>query len=237
MEIKPNEIAEITTVGKLFGDDVKLVRTTGGFHVFVGKKEKKSKEAQALAGTSHPAIGLHRLQKDFGADFQPALAKSESPQMPEVIEKSSYLPKEDLDKGLDLYVLKSDKNYAFILYKQGLTLGKYIAKAEGDELTISKKEFSYKGSKGTAKAIAKALEDVAYENGCNSVAKGDVIDLAQKRKEKGAKAKAPKVPKAPKAADIKPSSDHDARLERIRTSLNRINKLMAEHKKLTRTKK
>ena len=49
MEIKPDEVEEIKVIGKLNGEDVKLIKTHGGFHVAMGKKDKKSYKAEALA--------------------------------------------------------------------------------------------------------------------------------------------------------------------------------------------
>ena len=61
MDILPSEVKEIKTVGTLHGDDVKMVVTDGGFHVFVGKKKKSAKKSEALAASSHRALGIHQL--------------------------------------------------------------------------------------------------------------------------------------------------------------------------------
>jgi hypothetical protein len=171
MDILPNEIKEIKTVGKLFDDDVKMIITDGGFHVFVGKKKKSAKKAEAIAGASHPAIGMHQLCKDYGSDFQPALAKSEHERMPDVEDKTSYLPSDDINAGIELFTLTKNDKGEFVLYKRGLTLGKYETEASGDSLVINKSEFKYKGSEKTAQAMSRAMRDKMYEMNLSYVEK------------------------------------------------------------------
>lgn len=59
MDISPNEVKEIKSVGNLHGDEVKMVVTDGGFHLFVGKKKKTSKKSEVLAASSHRALGFY----------------------------------------------------------------------------------------------------------------------------------------------------------------------------------
>ena len=46
MELRPDEIESVRIIGELNGDEVKVLRTFGGFHVCVGKKTKKSKKSE-----------------------------------------------------------------------------------------------------------------------------------------------------------------------------------------------
>ena len=78
MEIKPNEVKEIKIIGKLHGDDVKVVITDGGFHVGMGKKEKKSNKAEELSAIKRLAKKRPDLViVDYG-DIKSACAKSQA---------------------------------------------------------------------------------------------------------------------------------------------------------------
>lgn len=165
MDILPNEVESVETLGKLFDDDVKMVKTLGGFFLAVGKKNKNSKKAEALAAGSHPAIVGHQLYKDFGSDFQPIVAKSEHDRKPDVEEKTHYLPSDSIKNGLQLFALSKGNDMEFVLYKYGITLGKYTAEAIGNSLTIKDKYFkkSMQADKEIAVAISRAMKDKAYE--------------------------------------------------------------------------
>ena len=39
MDILPNEIKDIKNIGRLHGDDVKMVITDGGYYIAIGKKK------------------------------------------------------------------------------------------------------------------------------------------------------------------------------------------------------
>lgn len=175
MDILPNEVDSVKTVGKLFGDDVKLIKTYGGLHVFVGKKKKTSKKAEALAGSSHAAIGMYQLTKDYGSDFQPSLAKSESDKLADVENKTEYLPANSIAAGVELYRLKKHNKIEFILYKRGITLGKYETEASGDSLLIKKYEFKnnmFKSDKKIAEAMSRTMRDTMAELDLSKIEKG-----------------------------------------------------------------
>jgi hypothetical protein len=167
MDILPSEVKEIKTVGTLHGDDVKMIVTDGGFHVFVGKKNKKTKKSEALAASSHRALGMHQLQKEYGSDFEPAIFKSEHDQMEKVESKTEYLPSELIAKGVELFTLVKSNKIDFILYKQGLTLGQYSAEVENQTLVIKSGGFNTTeavvGDFKTAKAMARAIKDKAHD--------------------------------------------------------------------------
>ena len=92
MEIKPNEVDEVKVIGKLNGDDVKLVKTHGGFHIAMGKKDKKSNKAEALAAGSHQALVAYQIEKIHGNDFEPTIFKSEANSAPYVLGLKVLVP-------------------------------------------------------------------------------------------------------------------------------------------------
>jgi len=165
MDIKPQEVESVTTIGNLHGNDVKLVKCVGGFYVAVGKKKKDTKKAEALAAGSHSGIVAHQICKEYGSDFKPALAKSEHDKMAEVEDKTSHLPSNVIQNGVELYTLTKGSNLEFILYKQGITLAKYDAEIENNNLVIKKHEYRYavEPNKKVALAISKAMKDKVYE--------------------------------------------------------------------------
>lgn len=166
MDILPNEIESIKTIGNLYDNDVKMVQCVGGFFVAVGKKKKSSKKAEALSAGSHPALVSHQLSKEFGSDFKPAIFKSEQDVLEKVEDKSKYLSRSDIEKGVELYTLSKGGNLDFILYKNGITLGQYKAEIQDKSLVLKSKYFNHdmvKAEKDTAKAIAMAMKDKMYE--------------------------------------------------------------------------
>lgn len=167
MDISPNEVKEIKSVGNLHGDEVKMVVTDGGFHLFVGKKKKTSKKSEVLAASSHRALGLHQIQKEFGADFEPMILKNEQGQVEKVEEKTEYLPSEMIAKGVELFTLSKGSKIDFILYKHGLTIGEYSGEIQDKTLVITKGGFSHKDAivetGKTAKAMSRAVKDKVHE--------------------------------------------------------------------------
>ncbi len=161
MNIKPDEISKIQTVGRLHGDDIKMIVTHGGFHIFLGKKKKNSKEVEALAASSHRALGLHEISKQFKDKFEPVLQKSEGDVFEDVEDNSKYLPKSLIDNGVELYTLSKGSLFDFILYKHGITIGKYEGSVEQDTLILKSHSFNndfVKADKDTAKAMATIIQ-------------------------------------------------------------------------------
>lgn len=167
MDIQPNEVESVKTIGNLHGDEVKVVKTFGGFYVAVGKKKKSSKKSEALAAGSHQALVAHQLGKEYGADFEPAIFKSESDQLEKVESKTEYLPSEMIAKGCELYTLSKGSKVDFVLVKHGITLGEYNGEIEEKSLVIKSGGFTHKdavnGNFKTAKAMARALKDKVHE--------------------------------------------------------------------------
>mgnify|MGYP003332924173 CR=1 FL=1 len=175
MEILPNEVESIKVIGNLHGDDVKVVKTHGGFYVAVGKKKKASKSAEALAAGSHQALVAHQLQKEYGSDFEPAIFKSEQDQLEKVEVKTEFLPSEMISKGVELFVLTKSNKIDFVLYKHGLTLGQYSGEIEEQALVLKNGGIDYKEIVGkdqkTAKAISRAIKEKVHEMNLKGVKK------------------------------------------------------------------
>jgi len=109
MQILPEEIDYIKSVGQLNGEDVKMIKTTGGFHVAIGKKSKSSKTADSLASGSHPALVMHQLESSYKKEFLPFIAKSEADQYPKVIEITDKMEFED--QTLKAFILHKSENF------------------------------------------------------------------------------------------------------------------------------
>ncbi|HBI01517.1 MAG TPA: hypothetical protein DDY18_07820 [Flavobacterium sp.] len=176
MNILPSEVESIKVIGNLHGDDVKVVKTHGGFYVAVGKKKKSSSQAEALAAGSHQALVAHQLTKEYGADFEPAIFKSEQDQLEKVEARTEYLPSEMIAKGVELYILSKGNKIDFVLYKHGLTLGQYSSEIEDQTLVLKNGGFDYKEvvdkNVGTAKGIARALKEKVHELNLKGIKKG-----------------------------------------------------------------
>lgn len=174
MEIKPNEIEEIRVIGDLYEDDVKLIKTIGGFYLAVGRKKANSKKPEALAAGAHEAIVAHQVSKNFGADFKPAIFKSEAEQLHQVEEKDEYLSKSNIDKGIKLYVLQKQENLSFVLSRRGsVTLAQYNAYVEDGALCLQKGEFAtdLQADKNLSEALSRAIQDKAYDLGLSKIEK------------------------------------------------------------------
>lgn len=176
MEIQPNEVESVKTIGNLHGDEVKVVKTYGGFYVAVGKKKKNSKKSEALAAGSHQALVAHQLGKEYGSDFEPAIFKSEQDQLEKVESKTEYLPSELISKGIELFTLTKGGKVDFVLYKRGITIGQYSGEVQDQSLVLTSGGFSHKdavaGSFKTAKAMARAVKDKVHDMNLKGVKKG-----------------------------------------------------------------
>lgn len=180
MDIQPNEVESVKTIGNLNGDEVKVVKTYGGFYVAVGKKKRTSKKSEALAAGSHQALVAHQLGKEYGSDFEPAIFKSEQDQLEKVESKTEYLPSDVIAKGVELYTLSKGSKIDFVLYKRGITLGHYVAEVEDQALVIKSANFNKEAMVGnasdnsfrTAKAMALAFKDTVHNLQLKGVKKG-----------------------------------------------------------------
>lgn len=165
MEIKPSEIDKVEHIGQLDGGPVRMIRTSGGFYVAVGRPKGKKKD-EALAAGSHPAIVKYNVEKAH-SDFQPILAKSES-FLPEakVTGFSELLPKNMRDKGYDLLMLEKNEEASFVLTKFGNEVNSYPTKTGEDSITIYKSEKPISQEiLGFSRAVAAAAAAKALNEG------------------------------------------------------------------------
>jgi hypothetical protein len=154
MEIKPEDVAEVSVVGKLHGDDVKMVKTHGGLHVMVGKKEKDSKKPDALAAASHRALASHQLEKMFGKDFQPIMAKSEGEQIESVMDFE--VTKEMSKDHLEIHSIAKNDKVDFTISRFGVILAKYECEVNQKGLSLN----SYERNKKADSTLIKHKEDI-----------------------------------------------------------------------------
>lgn len=121
--VDPKDVDFCEVVGQLNGNEVKMLKTKGGFHLFVGKPTGSKKEV-VLAGTSHKAIGLYKLKKEHNG-FQPSLQKSEDTLLPKVQEIKN-------NSKYDLYSLENNGYKAICAYNCGVEVMSVLLKKEED---------------------------------------------------------------------------------------------------------
>ncbi len=164
MEIKPEDVQEVTTVGELHGDSVKMVKTWGGLHVMVGKKDKSSKKPDALAAASHRALACHQLEKMFGKAFEPSMAKSESEQIESVVE-FSVSPELKKDH-LEIYSIAKNNEVDFVVARFGVIMAKYECSVDSEGLSLNRYGKHPKASdslKNHAEAISESIRDAMVQ--------------------------------------------------------------------------
>lgn len=171
MDIDPKEVEYIKVIGKLFDDDVKLIKTVGGFHVCVGKKNKNSRKPEPLAAGSHQAIVAHQVSREYGSDFQPSIFKSEHEALERVEKKTEYLPSDIIANGVDLYTLTKNDSFKFVLDRYGVALAEYQAEASNGSLIVKSVNFKHgiKADKRVAEAISRAMTDKMHEKSLKKV--------------------------------------------------------------------
>ncbi|MDD5650666.1 MAG: ferritin-like domain-containing protein [Candidatus Nanoarchaeia archaeon] len=166
MEIKADEVEEVKIIGHLNGSDVKMLKTFGGFYVGIGKKNKNSKNPEALAAGSHPALINFQLEREFKNNFEPILCKNEHERLPKIENKNNNLSKSSLDKGLELFILSKDNEIDFIVNKFGFKVGEYKTEIKDNSLVLKKSEFNkeiFKVNSELAKSLAISMIDKANE--------------------------------------------------------------------------
>jgi len=154
MDIKSEDVAEVTEVGDLNGDKVKMIKTWGGLHVLVGKKDKASKKPDALAAASHKALAIHQLEKMYGNDFKPLMMKSESAQTESVLD---FKPSRKMKKNhLEINSITKDSQVDFVISRFGIVLAKYECEIFKNELNLKK----YKRVDNPLESLVKDAEDI-----------------------------------------------------------------------------
>lgn len=171
MDIRPEEVEEVKVIGRLHDDDVKIIKTRGGFHIAVGKKERNSRKSDALAAGSHAALVAYQIEKAHGIDFQPAIFKSEADRLPSVEDITDSLPENAQNRGIEMYILNKSDNFDFVMCKNGLELAKYETERVGDELVIKSHNFrkSVSPNKFVAETLSKTINEKIKEIGVKKV--------------------------------------------------------------------
>ena len=170
MDIKPDEIKKIKVVGDLNGDKVKMLVTKGGFHLFVGKKKASSKKTEALAASSHQAIGMHQLEKEF-SDFKSIINKSEDEIQEKLNDCTEYLPNTLIKNGYELYTLKKHNDINFIMCQHGINVMDYTGKITDNELELFKNSITNNNCNPEilSKCMTKLVEIFVKENNINNI--------------------------------------------------------------------
>ncbi|HLD91700.1 MAG TPA: hypothetical protein VI911_11935 [Patescibacteria group bacterium] len=136
MDIKPADIEKIDVLGELNDENVKIIKTFGGYFLAVGNKKKGQKSPEVLAAGSHPALVSHQLCKEFES-FKPALQKSEHTNTI-VEEVTSKLDPTIVNKGFEAFILSENNKINFIVSRFNLDIVKYEAEISNNCLSFSK---------------------------------------------------------------------------------------------------
>lgn len=170
MDIKEDEIKEISKLGTLNGSEVKLITLKGGLHIGVGKSKENNKNADILAVGSHPALISYQIQKKFDKNFEETLNKNENHPSHEVTEYSDNLNfKENEKLGLDIYAIKTSQDIDFKLTKHNFEIFSIKASIEGNDLVLSKitkntDQLKSLNKKEISKKLEKSIKDFAKSN-------------------------------------------------------------------------
>lgn len=161
--IKPEEVESIKVIGELHGDEVKVIKTLGGWFCAVGRKSKSKKTMEPLAAGSHIALVSHQLDKQFKSEFRPAMFKSESEVLPIVKEYTKRLPQELVDGGYELFTLTKNEKVNFVATKRGAEVLNFEGVVTSEGYDIERVfPVSNKANKETSKichAIAEIIND------------------------------------------------------------------------------
>lgn len=133
MQIKPSDVADIQEIGDLEGEPVQLVRTTGGFHMAVGRRKGK-KDSEILAAGSHAAIVKYNVEKQYKG-FRPNLEKSEQ-ETDMVTEHSTLLSKSAINEGFSLLSLEKPNKIEYIITKNNQEYTNFKAEIVGSKMVI-----------------------------------------------------------------------------------------------------
>jgi hypothetical protein len=165
--ISPEEIDDIFDIGELNGSEVKVIKTIGGFYAATSKNNGKD---IVLAGGSHPALVRHALKKKFGNSFKASLLKSENSQLnAQVIEKTSFLSKNQIDKGYSMNVIVDSEDIKMVIDHHGVAILEQSALAKSDSLEIqglsvlNTQKSSILFNEGIAKSLLKAFAGTAKD--------------------------------------------------------------------------
>lgn len=170
MDIKEDEIKQISKLGNLYGDEVKLVTLKGGLHIGIGKKTENSEKSAILAVGSHPALVSYQISKKFEQKFEQTLNKSEGKPDPEVTNYSKNLsPLNKNVLGLDIYAIKDGNSVDFKITKHNFEIFSIQASNNGEILSLNKtskneERLSNIDKNELSKSLEKAIKQFAQKN-------------------------------------------------------------------------
>lgn len=137
IELDSSDIADVKIIGELNGEKVKLLRTTGGFNIIVGKRNKSDKNVDTLAVGSHPAIAVHQVEKSFRG-FEKIITKSEGSEEFSNVENYTHnLSKNMQDDGFELFAISKTGETEFISTKKNIEIAKITIGNTGMDSKIS----------------------------------------------------------------------------------------------------
>ena len=112
LEISPADIAEIEECGELNGSPVKMIKTTGGYYVAIGKNKKG--QMRPVGTGPHKAICIFMVEK-MNPGFRPLIAKNEGDN-PEVTDLTKNLEEDKIAKGYTLHSIRENEcNHKVVL--------------------------------------------------------------------------------------------------------------------------
>jgi hypothetical protein len=168
MEIDKKDIESIKTIGNLNGEQVKMIKTFGGFHIAIGKKYAWDDDQEPLAAGSHQGIVLHEISKKY-SEFEKAIQKSELTQIEKVKEYSQFLGKSEQNQGLELYSSELHGEIDIIVYQYGRVLGKYEGHCVDNKLELKKHQFNIQITPELVKSISDTIKEIMTEKRLDKV--------------------------------------------------------------------
>lgn len=127
LEISPADIAEIEECGELNGSPVKMIKTTGGYFVAIGKDKRGN--MRPVGTGPHRAICEFMVEK-LNPEFRPLIAKNEG-ENPEVTDLTKNLDEDKIVRGYNLYAVKENE------YRNKVILSHHLAEVASADLEVS----------------------------------------------------------------------------------------------------
>ncbi len=167
LEISPADIAEIEECGELNGSPVKMIKTTGGYYIAIGKDAKG--KMKPIGTGPHKAICEFMIEK-MNPGFRPLIVKNEGDN-PEVTDLTKNLDEDIIARGYNLYAVKENE------YNSKVVLSHHLAEVAsvdvlvyGDLASMSAPVFNsdYRVS-GLRKSFYEGVLSVAEKEGANKV--------------------------------------------------------------------
>jgi len=167
LEISPADIAEIEECGELNGSPVKMIKTTGGYYVAIGKD--KTGRIKPIGTGPHRAICEFMVEK-MNPGFRPLIVKNEGDNF-SVIDLTKSLDEDKIARGYNLYAVKENE------YNSKVVLSHHLAEVASadvgfldDLASMSAPIFNsdYRVS-GLRKSFYEGVLSVAKKEGANKV--------------------------------------------------------------------